>query len=108
MDKLKKNKAEFIPSDGIILPKQEVEICEGESVFDITLKVLKKNKIHFEFVKTVAYNSVYVEGIGNIYEFDCGEISGWKYCVNSEYKNCGCSAYYPERGDVIEWIYSCE
>ena len=28
------------------------------------------------------YNSYYVEGIGNLYEFDCGSESGWMYKVN--------------------------
>ncbi len=108
MDKLDKNKVELVPSDGIILPKQTVEICSGESAFDITLKVMKEKKIHFEFVKTIAFNSAYIKGIGNIYEFDCGELSGWRYRVNGEYKGCGCSQYYPENGDRIEWIYTCE
>lgn len=28
------------------------------------------------------YNSAYIEGINNLYEFDCGELSGWMYKVN--------------------------
>lgn len=31
---------------------------------------------------TPAYNSAYIEGIGNLYEFDCGNLSGWMYSVN--------------------------
>ncbi len=30
-------------------------------------------------------DSVYVEGINNIYEFSCGEQSGWMYEVNGVY-----------------------
>ena len=49
------------------------------------------------------YNSVYVEGINNLYEFDCGRWSGWMYCVNGWYPNYGCSRYQVQQGDVIEW-----
>ena len=60
---------------------------EGETVFHVLLRETKKNKIHFEFVNTPVYNSAYIEGIGNLYEFDCGELSGWMYCVNGWYPN---------------------
>ncbi len=43
------------------------------------------------------YNSYYVEGIGNLYEFDCGKESGWMYKVNGRFPNYGCSSYTPER-----------
>ena len=53
------------------------------------------------------YSSVYVEGISNIYEFDCGDLSGWMYCVNGEFPNYGCSGYKVKPGDRIEWKYTC-
>ena len=49
-----------------------------------------------------------IEGIGNLYEFDCGELSGWMYTVNGQAPNYGCSQYQLEDGDVVEWIYSCD
>ncbi len=39
------------------------------------------------------YNSYYVEGIGNLYEFDCGSESGWMCKVNGWFPNYGCSSY---------------
>ena len=51
--------------------------------------------------------SYYVEGINNLYEFDCGEQSGWMYAVNGWYPNYGCSAYTLSDGDVIGWAYTC-
>ena len=54
------------------------------------------------------YNSAYIEGINNLYEFDCGELSGWMYKVNGWFPNYGCSRYQLKEGDVIEWVYTCD
>lgn len=102
-----KDKLDILPDRGVILPETEVEFIQGESVFSVTHKVLKRNKIHFEFTDNPMYSSVYVEGISNIYEFDCGDLSGWMYCVNGEFPNYGCSGYKVKTGDRIEWKYTC-
>ncbi len=107
LDKLKKGKEAIIPQDGVFYPKTKVEFSEGESVFDILYRELRSRGIHFEFVKTPAYNSVYIEGIGNLYEFDCGDYSGWTYRVNGVKPNVGCSQYQVQKGDVITVSYTC-
>ena len=61
-----------------------------------------------EFVNTPIYGSVYVEGIGNLYEFDAGELSGWMYRVNGEFPNFGCSKYILKNGDKVEFVYTCD
>lgn len=106
MDKLNPEKKELIPDNGIIF-SGEVEINDGESVFDVLLREMKARKIHMEFVNTPATNSAYIKGINNIYEFDCGGFSGWTYTVNGEMQNVGCSQCYPKPGDTIEWKYTC-
>lgn len=108
LDKFNKDKLEVLPEDGVIYPAQEVVCYEGESVFDVLLRELLKNKIHMEFVMVPMYNSHYVEGINNIYEFDCGELSGWMYRVNGWFPNYGASRYQLKDGDVVEWIYTCD
>ena len=105
---LEDGKADILPKDGIILAPIKAEFYEGESVFDVMLREMKKNKIHFEFVNTPVYDSVYIEGIANIYEFDCGELSGWMYKVNGSFPEYGCSKYTLKNGDVIEWMYTCD
>ena len=50
----------------------------------------------------------YIEGIHNLYEFDCGDLSGWMYKVNGWFPNYGCSRYQLKQGDVIEWVYTCD
>ena len=108
MPMLDSNKVELVPSDGIILPPITVTFYEGESVFNVLQREMKKNRIHMEFRNTPIYNSAYIEGINNLYEFDCGELSGWMYKVNGWFPNYGCSRYLLKNGDVIEWVYTCD
>jgi nitrogen fixation-related uncharacterized protein len=102
------DKLEVLPEDGVIYASQIVTFLEGESVFDLLLREVKENKIHMEFVMTPIYNSNYIEGINNLYEFDCGELSGWMYKVNEWFPNYGCSRYILKDKDVVEWVYTCD
>ena len=101
-------KLEMVPSDGVILKATTVTFYEGESVFDVLQRVCQENGIHMEASWTPIYNSAYVEGIHNLYEFDCGSESGWMYRVNGWYPNYGCSRYQLAQGDVVEWRYTCK
>lgn len=105
---LDKEKVEIVPKDGIIFAEQTVTFYEGESVFNLLLREMKRNKIHMEFENTPIYNSAYIEGIANLYEFDCGELSGWMYKVNGWFPNYGCSRYQLKEGDRVEWVYTCD
>ncbi|NLC25923.1 MAG: DUF4430 domain-containing protein, partial [Fastidiosipila sp.] len=104
---LEPDKLEIVPTDGVILASQSVKFFEGESVFDVLQRVTKDKGIHMEASWTPIYNSAYVEGIHNLYEFDCGPLSGWMYRVNGWYPNYGCSRYQLAQGDVVEFRYSC-
>lgn len=108
MDNLTQGKEEFVPSDGWILPATTVEFSEGDSVHDVLQAVCKANGIHMESTYTPMYDSAYVEGINQLYEFDCGELSGWMYNVNGWFPNYGCSKYTVSDGDVINWVYTCD
>ncbi len=108
MDIFNKDKMEVLPLDGVILPLTEVEFYKGESVFNVLLREMKRHKIHMEFVMTPMYNSVYIEGIHNLYEFDTGELSGWMYKVNNWFPNYGASRYQLKDGDIVEWVYTCD
>lgn len=107
IDKLKEEKHSLVPQNGIIIAEVTVPFSEGESVFDVLLRETRHRGIHFEYIETPMYNSVYIEGINNLYEKDCGELSGWIYTVNGEVPGCGCSLYYLEPGDCVELIYTC-
>lgn len=108
MDDLTEGKEELVPSDGIIYSRKKVAFNPGESVFDVLQRETRNNRIHMEYRNTPIYNSAYIEGIHNLYEFDCGERSGWMYSVNGWYPNYGCSRYVVQNGDEIEWNYTCD
>lgn len=101
-------KVELVPEDGVIFPATEVTFYEGESVFDLLQREMREAGIHMEFQNTPIYNSAYIEGINNLYEFDCGELSGWMYKVNGWFPNYGCSRYQLQEGDTVEWVYTCD
>ena len=108
MDYCEENKKAIVPSDGWILKPVNVIFYEGESVFNVLMRTCKQKGIHMEFVNTPIYNSAYIEGIANLYEFDVGQLSGWMYSVNDWFPNYGCSRYQLMDGDVIEWKYTCD
>lgn len=107
MDSLDPDKAELIPEDGIILDTVVVGFDDGDSVYDILLRELRARGIHVEASFVPAFNTAYVEGIANLYEFDCGFSSGWEYSVNGVFPGYGCSSFYPEDGDEIRFLYTC-
>ena len=108
MELCNKEKRELVPEDGWILKPMTVTFYEGESVFNVLQRTCKQQKIHMEFSNTPIYNSAYIEGINNLYEFDVGNLSGWMYRVNDWFPNYGCSRYLLQDGDVIEWVYTCD
>ena len=108
MDKCKAEKRELVPGDGWLLQPVEVVFYDGESVFDVLRRTCRQKKIHMEFSNTPLYNSAYIEGIGNLYETDVGDLSGWMYSVNDWFPNYGCSRYALADGDVVAWVYTCD
>lgn len=107
MENLTPGKEEFVPADGVILPMVEVPFYEGETVFEVLNRVCQMANIQIEYSWTPLYDSYYIEGINHLYEFDCGEQSGWMYKVNEWFPNYGCSSYEVSDGDVIVWCYTC-
>lgn len=118
-DKLKKTKKSFVTESGVVLQGAVVEIKEGETAFDIlkrackenvctdNCKYCKKSGIQLEYNHSAAFDTYYVEGIHQIYEKDCGTMSGWMYSVNGEYPNVGSSAYVVSPGDKIVFSFTC-
>lgn len=94
-----------LPSNGIILQNMKVEFSEGDTVFDILVKVTHKKGIHMEY--RGSGSNTYIEGINNLYEFDGGSNSGWMYSVNGVYPNYGVGAYKVKSSDVIKFNYTC-
>lgn len=108
MDKFDMDKIDVLPVDGVIMPSSQVTFYPGESVYDLLQRETRNRGIHMEASFTPAFNSAYIEGINNLYEFDCGELSGWMYKVNGWFPNYGVSRYAVKEGDVIEFVYTCD
>lgn len=106
-DKLKKGLEKYVPDDAVIF-SGTVGFDSGESVYDILRRICDENSIQMEASYTPAFSSYYVEGINNLYEFDCGQGSGWMYSVNGVFPNYGCSSYKPVNNDKIAFRYTCE
>lgn len=107
LDWLDPEKKELVPSDGWILKPTEVTFYQGESVFNVLMRTCKQNGIQMEYKNTPIYNTAYIEGISNLYEFDCGELSGWVYSVGGWFPNYGSSRYQLQDGDTVKWEYTC-
>ena len=107
-DALKPEKTEFVPSDGWILEPEEVSFKSGDTAFDVLKNACNQAGIQMSSRYTPLYGSYYIEGINQLYEFDCGANSGWMFSINGTFPNYGCSEYTVEDGDKIEWKYTCD
>ena len=91
----------YIPEDGIILARAEVIIDKGQTAYEQLVSAVKTNSIHIEIT-----GGSYVAGIGNIYDLDFGDLSGWMYRVNGEFASVNCNEYVLKEGDLVEWLYT--
>ncbi len=98
----------YVPDNGTILAATTVSFTTGETVFDVLNRICNERNIQIEYSYTPLYGSYYIEGINHLYEFDCGQQSGWMYKVNGWFPNYGCSSYKLEGGETIVWAYTCK
>lgn len=108
LDWLTPGKADIVPAGGIMLAATELEPEEGETAFSLLQRAARAAGIPMEASFTPGTGSAYVEGIGNLYEFDCGQRSGWLYFVNGISPGYSASEYTLKPGDRVEWVYTCD
>lgn len=107
MDQLNESAKKVVPADGIIL-SGTYSFTEGDTVFDVLKKACSERNILVDYVFTPGFSTYYVKGIGQLYEFDCGDESGWMYMVNGKRPDYGCSQYEVKKHDNIVFYYTCE
>ena len=107
MDELTEGLDKYV-GDGIILGKTKVKCYKGESVWDVLSRECKARKINLESEDAPAFGTVYIKSINNIGEYDCGELSGWNYCVDGWYPNYGVSRYILKKSEYIRLRYTCD
>ena len=94
----------LVPEDGTVLEPSEISFAEGETVYDLLVRAVRKYGIHMD--SSGSGGMVYVSGIAHIYEFEYGELSGWMFYVNGVSSPVGCASYKLSDGDRVEWMYS--
>lgn len=103
MSSLKAGHEKYIPDDGYILSNKKMTVSKGDTVYDVLKEACSENGI-----RLTASNStfgIYVSGINNIDEKDCGKNSGWTYWVNDNMPMVTCGKYTVNNGDEIKFSY---
>ena len=96
---------EFVPEYGIMFPETVVPLYEGDSVFDVLQREMRKEGIHMAFQMIPVYNMAFIESIGNISTLDTKPMSGWQYRVNGQNTEMGASHYILAPDDIVEWRF---
>ena len=104
MDDLKPGHEKYVPSNGYILNNYTCAVNPGDTVFDVLEKACDDNSIIL--TSHSSGYGVYVSGINNLDEFDCGSQSGWKYKVNGVDANRSCGYYKLTGGENIVFYYT--
>lgn len=105
MDELKEGHEEFVPDDGYIIKNYTYKAKAGYTAYDALKSACNNNDIKLTAQKT-SYG-VYISGINNLDEFDCGKQSGWMYSVNGIMPNTTCENVTVDDGDSIVFTYIC-
>jgi hypothetical protein len=86
---------------------------EGEKLIFPTVFAIREGESHIDLIaRATRYSGIradiaggYVRGIGNLYEFDHGGLSGWTVRVNGTLISSGADSVPVRHGDTVEWIY---
>ncbi len=102
---------------GVIVSATQVPFYEGDTIADVTLRLLDSKGMTCSHSGTTKAN-FYLSSIGNFAvggiryssfgEFDAGNGSGWMITRNNVFIGRGASDFAVKDGDVIEWQYTCQ
>jgi hypothetical protein len=104
---------------GILIPATRVPYVSGDTMGDVTLRLLNALGIKATHSYNSQHGSMYLESIGEFYmptgeyveifgEFSSGSGSGWMVSLNGWFMNMGVSYFEVENGDVIRWQNTCQ
>lgn len=103
---LKPGHEKYVPSDGYLLRKYSCTYKSGDTAYDILKRGCAAQHIKITAQDTVY--GVYIAGINNIDEKDCGDESGWLYSVNGKFPSITCGKQNVKPNDEILFTYTCE
>jgi len=87
-----------------ILSPTKVSIHDGDTLLSATRTILKQKGIPISVRGSGA--TAYVEGIGELFEFDHGPLSGWIAEKNGVKLDRSAGIKTVKNGDSIRWIYT--
>lgn len=105
MNDLKKGHESYVPKNGIMLENYKTTLKSKSTVYDLLKKACNDKGITYT-AKDTMY-SVYIVGINNIDEKDCGKDSGWMYSVNGSFPNVSVDSKRLKDGDKVVFTYTC-
>jgi hypothetical protein len=100
---LNPSKKSIVPASGWILGKTAVQLQAGQTAFDALQAATQAAGIQMD--STGPANAAYVRGIANLYERDCGQLSGWKFSINGSFPNTGSGSIKLNPGDTVSWTF---
>jgi hypothetical protein len=106
IDDLKSGHSSYVAPNGYILKDYAYQITGNDTVYDVLKKACSDNSIKLT-AKSSSYG-IYVSGINNLDEMDCGKTSGWMYTLNGEYPSYSCDKITVSPNDKIVFKYVCK
>lgn len=103
MSSLKAGHERYVPSDGYLLKNKKMTVSNGDTVYDVLKDACSESGIRLTASSSTF--GIYVSGINNIDEKDCGKNSGWTYWVNGNMPMVTCGKYTVNNGDAIKFSY---
>ncbi|MBQ8808672.1 MAG: S-layer homology domain-containing protein, partial [Clostridia bacterium] len=108
---------EYPKALGTIISSKRVPFAEGDTVADVTLRLLDALNFTYEYTGTTK-EGFYLASIGDFEvkgisydsfgEFDAGSGSGWMITLNKKFIKYGASEFEVKKGDTIKWQYTCQ
>lgn len=105
MSQLKSGHERYVPNDGYIIHAESHTVARGSTAYDVLKLACNAHGIRLT-ARSTSYG-VYVVGINNLDEKDCGSASGWMYKVNGTVPMTSCGKYKMDSGDNLVFYYVC-
>jgi len=102
---------------GTIIPQTKVPFKSGESIAQVTIRLLDRMGIGYSYtgsltgnfylsaIKDFEVNNTPYDSMG---EFDAGTGSGWMITLNGWFIDKSTAAFTVSNDDVIQWKYTCQ
>lgn len=100
------NSEEYIGKDGKLAERVELVLLENDTAFSLLQRYTRYVGMALDYQTTVP-RGFYIRGINHLYEYDCGNLSGWFFSVNGEFLSVGCGDCALVAGDSVLFVYSC-